>query len=204
MTDVSIPSYTAAWGRSLFAGIDLPAWLVVEQAEAVIRKASAGVGDDYEWHGDFAVHPTATIETGVVLKGPGIIGPRCLVAAGSYLRGGVYVGADCIIGPSCELKSSFMFAGSKIAHFNFVGDTIIGLDVNVEAGAIVANYRNELLDKAIRIRSENGVIETGVQKFGALIGDEARIGANAVIAPGALIAPGTKIGRLQLVDQYPH
>jgi acetyltransferase-like isoleucine patch superfamily enzyme len=75
---------------------------------------------------------------------------------------------------------------------------------NVGKRAIVADYRNELLDKAIRIRSENGVIETGVQKFGALIGDEARIGANAVIAPGALIAPGTKIGRLQLVDQYPH
>lgn len=202
MTHVPISKYTAAWGRSPFADIDLPAWSVVEQAEAVVLGARATVDGDYAWRGDFAVHRTATVEAGVVLKGVGIIGPKAFIAAGSYLRGGVYVGADCIIGPSCELKSSFMFDGSKIAHFNFVGDSIIGLDVNIEAGAIVANYRNEMHDKDIRIQLGSDVIDTGTKKFGALIGDEVRIGANAVIAPGALITPGTRIGRLQLVDQY--
>ncbi len=95
-----------------------------------------------------------------------------------------------------------MFAGSKIAHLNFVGDSIIGSDVNIEAGAVIANYRNELDDKTIRIAFEGDVIDTGVTKFGALIGDGARIGANAVVAPGALLKPGRKVGRLQLEDQY--
>jgi bifunctional N-acetylglucosamine-1-phosphate-uridyltransferase/glucosamine-1-phosphate-acetyltransferase GlmU-like protein len=97
-----------------------------------------------------------------------------------------------------------MFTGSKIAHLNFVGDSIIGSGVNIEAGAIIANYRNELVDKAIRIKLPTGVIETGINKFGALIGDNVRIGANAVVAPGALISTDSKIGRLQLFDQYPY
>ncbi|RYE97849.1 MAG: transferase [Oxalobacteraceae bacterium] len=143
------------------------------------------------------------IEAGVVLKGAGIIGPRCYVAAGAYLRGGVLLVEDCIIGPSSELKSSVILSGSKLAHLNFVGDSIIGSDVNIEAGAMVANYRNELEDKEIRIEHEDKIIYTGVIKFGALIGDRTRIGANAVIAPGAILAPGTRVGRLELVDQYP-
>lgn len=126
------------------------------------------------------------------------------VAAGAYLRGGVYLGRQCIAGPSCELKSTFMLDGSKLAHFNFVGDSVIGERVNIEAGAIIANYRNELDGANIRIRHGDAVIETGVNKFGALVGDGCKIGANAVIAPGALLRPDTRIPRLGLVDQFAH
>lgn len=119
------------------------------------------------------------------------------------MRGGTYLAGECTIGPGSELKTSFMFPGSKIAHLNFIGDSILGSNVNIEAGAIVANYRNELDDKTIRILLDGKMIDTGVDKFGALIGDRSRVGANAVIAPGALLRPETKIGRLQLVDQYP-
>ena len=204
MTDFAINEYVAAWTASPFAKNNLAAWCVVQEAEPIIREALREVGEEYSVKGEFAIHKTAAVEAGVILKGPGIIGARCFIAAGSYLRGGVYLAENCIIGPSSELKSSFMFSGSKIAHFNFVGDSIIGSCVNIEAGAIIANYRNELVDKAIRIKLATGVIDTGVNKFGALIGDNVRIGANAVVAPGALISPDTKIGRLQLFDQYPY
>jgi bifunctional N-acetylglucosamine-1-phosphate-uridyltransferase/glucosamine-1-phosphate-acetyltransferase GlmU-like protein len=107
----------------------------------------------------------------------------------------------CIIGPAVELKTAFMFSGAKAAHLNVFGDSLIGADANLEAGSIVANYRNELDDKMIRIRLGERVIETGVDKFGALIGDGARIGANAVIAPGAVLSPGARVARLGLVDQ---
>jgi bifunctional N-acetylglucosamine-1-phosphate-uridyltransferase/glucosamine-1-phosphate-acetyltransferase GlmU-like protein len=70
---------------------------------------------------------------------------------------------------------------------NFVGDSIIGADVNIEAGAIIANYRNELEGRNIRIAYRGQVIDTGVSKFGALVGDGSRIGANAVVAPSALL-----------------
>ena len=152
---------------------------------------------------EVAVHRTARLEPGAVVKGPAIIGPNCFIAAAAYLRGGVYLERDCIIGPSSELKTSVMFARSKLAHMNFVGDSIIGADVNIEAGVIIANYRNELESRNIRIGYREQVINTGVGKFGALVGDGSRIGANAVIAPGALLERGSIVGRLQLIDQNP-
>ena len=113
------------------------------------------------------------------------------------MRGGCWLDARCIIGPAAELKTSFVFAGSKLAHLNFVGDSVLGADVNIEAGAMIANYRNERANKRIRI----GEIDTSVEKFGALLGDYCRIGANAVIAPGALLPAGSIVSRLSLVDQ---
>jgi len=204
VTGFAISEYIAAWAASSFAKHDLAPWVIVQEAEPIIENILREIGEEYRVEGAFAVHRTAMVEDGVILKGPGIVGARCFIAAGSYLRGGVFLAEDCIIGPSSELKSSFMFPGSKIAHLNFVGDSIIGSGVNIEAGAIIANYRNELADKAIRIKLNTGVIDTGANKFGALIGDNVRIGANAVVAPGALISMGTKIGRLQLWDQYPY
>jgi len=161
----------------------------------------AALGNHYQTKSQIAVHRTATVEPGAIIKGPAIIGPDCFVAATAYLRGGVFLDQRCIVGPGCELKTTFMFRGSKIAHLSFVGDSILGADVNIEAGAMIANYRNECVDKLIRISTKAGIIDTGVDKFGTLIGDDTRIGANAVVAPGAIIAPGFRLARLGLIDQ---
>ena len=180
---------------------DLPPWQATIEAEALVSTLIGTLGDEYRIAGDVAIHVTAIVEGGAVIKPPCIIGPRTFVAAFAYLRGGVWLDADVIIGPSCEIKSSFIHAGSKTAHFNFVGDSVIGRRVNIEAGAIVANYRNERADKQIIVLTEGQRVETGVIKFGAFIGDDCRLGANAVTAPGTLLAPGSIVRRLELVDQ---
>jgi acetyltransferase-like isoleucine patch superfamily enzyme len=84
---------------------------------------------------------------------------------------------------------------------NFVGDSIIGSDVNLEAGAVVANHFNERPKQEIVLHVGGGNIRTGVVKFGALIGDHSRVGANAVLSPGTVLAPKSVVGRLKLVDQ---
>jgi NDP-sugar pyrophosphorylase family protein len=178
-------------------------WRLTSAIAALVASRLPKLGSDYRIDRDIAVHETARIEPGATVKGPAIIGPSCLIAATAYLRGGVFLDEGCIIGPAAELKSSLLFKGAKLAHLNFVGDSILGEGVNCEAGSMVANYRNELEDKRIKIAFEGRIIDTGVAKFGALVGDGARLGANAVIAPGALIAPGTAIPRLGLVDQRP-
>lgn len=201
--DLRVSRFIAGWATSPFGGVEEPPWRLTGNAAAIVRAALQGLDRDYRQDGEVAVHRTATVERGAVVKGPAIIGPDCFVATGAYLRGGVYLAASCIVGPGSELKSSFLFHGSKLAHFNFVGDSLLGAAVNVEAGAIVANYRNELADKAIRFRFGASVVETGVDKFGALIGDAVRIGANAVVAPGAALLPGATVLRLSLVDLHP-
>ena len=196
-------SFIEPWRTSSFADNDQAPWHLVGNIEELLRQQIADLDSSYTCVEDIAVHHSAIIEAGAVVKGPAIIGPNCFIAAGAYLRGGVYLERDCIIGPASELKTTVMFAGSKLAHMNFVGDSIIGADVNIEAGAIIANHRNELESRNIRIAYRGQMIDTGVSKFGALVGDGSRIGANAVIAPGALLERGSIVGRLQLIDQKP-
>ncbi|MFE1598408.1 LpxA family transferase [Methylobacterium sp. ID0610] len=182
---------------------DAAPWAITGRAETLIASLLPRLDAAYRRVGPCAIHASATVEHGALLKGPVVVGPGCFVAAGSLLRGGCWLEAGCVVGPGVELKSSLVFSGAKLAHFNFVGDSLIGRDVNIEAGAIIASHRNEADDKRIRIRVAEGVIETGVTKFGALVGDGVRVGANAVVAPGALLAPGSVVPRLGLVDQSP-
>jgi NDP-sugar pyrophosphorylase family protein len=180
---------------------DRPPWEWTKSADAIVRALLSQCGADYVIANGVAIHNIATIESGAALKAPAIIGPGCFVSSTALIRGGCWLDRGVIIGPSCELKTSFVFAGSKLAHLNFVGDSVLGADVNIEAGAMIANYRNERADKRIRIAFGQEVIDTGVDKFGTLAGDGARIGANAVIAPGALLTPGTIVPRLRHIDQ---
>ena len=199
-----LEEHVALWRNSPLALFtDQGAWGISSRSEEIVRNLLDGLADDYDREGQVAVHRTATVERGALLKGPLIVGPQCFIASGSLLRGGCWIDQDCIVGPGAELKSTILFRGSKLAHFNFVGDSILGQGVNMEAGSIIANHRNELEAPDIRILYQGKVIETDTLKFGALVGDNTRIGANAVIAPGAILAPATTVGRLTLIDQRP-
>jgi NDP-sugar pyrophosphorylase family protein len=198
-----ISDYVRRWSAISFGTDEALPWSVTHSAPELIRKAIASLGSDYRLDGEVAMHSSAEIEKGATIKGPAIIGPRSFVSASALLRGGVFIDESCIVGPAVELKTTFMFSGSKAAHLNFIGDSIIGSDVNLEAGSMVANYRNELSDKTIRIVHGDRVIDTGVEKFGALVGDGTRVGANAVIAPGAVLGRDARVPRLGLVDQHP-
>jgi len=198
-----LPDYvTSIASTALHPWMHLPPWEITSNAASIVRSLLDQTDlQDYVVTDEVAVHRSAVVEASATLKGPLLLGPNCFVAAGAYLRGGNWVAADCSFGPGTELKSSFVFRGTKLAHFNFVGDSILGEDVNLEAGSIICNYRNERADKDILVRLDGALHPTGVQKFGALVGDQARIGANAALAPGTLLCRGTVIGRTALCDQ---
>ena len=141
---------------------------------------------------DIFIHPTSKVEEGVVLKPPVYIGPNCFIGAHAYLRGGVYLMGNNSIGPGCELKTCIIFPKTNLAHFNFVGDSILGSNVNMEAGSIIANHYNERSNKEIF---------PGVTKFGALVGDNCKIGANAVLSPGTILKKDTVVPRQALINQ---
>lgn len=200
---LSISDYIEGFaGSPLSPWVGEAPWRITSRSAEIARRLIQGLdAAAYRIEDAIAVHRSSTVETGAVLKGPAVIGPKCFVAAGAYVRDGCWLEEDCILGPGAELKSSFVFRGSKLAHFNFVGDSILGQGVNLEAGSIAANYRNEKADKQIRFRLNGHLIETGVEKFGVLAGDGVRVGANAVIAPGTVLAKGEIVKRLTLVDQ---
>ena len=84
------------------------------------------LSDEYNIDNGIAIHKTAVIESNVILKPPVIIGPKCFIGANAYVRGGVWLTDKVTIGTGCEIKSSVIFPNSAIAHFNFIGDSIIG------------------------------------------------------------------------------
>jgi NDP-sugar pyrophosphorylase family protein len=170
-----------------------------------VRTRIAGLSEgEYEIEGEIAVHHKAKVEAGATLKPPAQVMAGAFIAVGANLRGGVIVGCKARIGPGCEVKASLIGAASALAHFNYVGDSIVGANVNLEAGAVVANHFNERADRRIFVRCGENVVDTGIEKFGALIGDNCRIGANAVLSPGTILPRGSIVGRLELVAPVAH
>jgi UDP-N-acetylglucosamine diphosphorylase / glucose-1-phosphate thymidylyltransferase / UDP-N-acetylgalactosamine diphosphorylase / glucosamine-1-phosphate N-acetyltransferase / galactosamine-1-phosphate N-acetyltransferase len=177
-------------------------WEITDNLKEIILKRLLQLGEDYSISDGVAIHQTAVVERGAVLKSPAIIGPYCVVGANAYFREGVYLDQSVKIGPGCEIKNSIICSGTAIAHFNYIGNSIIGRNVNFEAGSIAANHYNERASKRIFVLYQSEVIDTGIEKFGSLVGDNSKIGANAVLSPGTILEKNTIVKRLELVEQY--
>lgn len=178
-------------------------WEITNNLKEILYKMISGLGEEYNIQDGIAIHKTATIENGVVLKQPVIVGENCFIGANAYFREGVYLDTAVKIGPGCEIKNSIICSGTAIAHFNYIGNSIIGRKVNFEAGSIAANHYNERAVKNISVLYNGQVIDTQSDKFGSLVGDDSRIGANAVLSPGTILAKKSIVKRLELVEQYP-
>lgn len=131
------------------------------------------------------------VEEGAFIKGPAIIGKNCLIRHGAYIRENVIIGDNALIGHSVEIKNSIVLNKSNIAHFNYIGDSVIGNDVNFAGGAMTANFR--LDGDKIKIKHDEEIFETNLNKLGAIIGDGSKIGVNSVLNPGTILAKNTKV-----------
>jgi len=125
------------------------------------------------------------VEPGVYIEGPCIIGPNCVIRQGAYIRGNVITGEGCVIGHDTEVKRSILLDRVHAAHFNYIGDSILGSDVNLGAGVKCANYR---LDQSfVLIKYKNKKISTESKKVGLIAGDGSQLGCNGVTNPGTLL-----------------
>lgn len=131
------------------------------------------------------------VEDGVMIKGPAIIGRNCRIRHNAYLRENVIIGDNCTVGNSSELKNSLLFNYAAAPHFNYVGDSILGHKAHVGAGAKISNLK--VFPGNITVQFNGKRLDTGLRKFGALVGDGAEIGCNAVLNPGSVIGRGAVI-----------
>ena len=129
------------------------------------------------------------IEDGVMIKGPAIIGRNCEIRHNAYFRENVIIGDDCIVGNSCELKNAMLFNHAVAPHFNYVGDSILGFHAHLGAGVKISNVK--LVPGNVFVEVDGVPLDTGLRKFGALLGDHAEIGCNAVLNPGSIIGRGS-------------
>jgi NDP-sugar pyrophosphorylase family protein len=131
------------------------------------------------------------LEDGVMIKGPAIIGKNCQIRHNAYLRENVIIGDNCVVGNSTEVKNSLFFNNSQAPHFNYVGDSILGHKAHLGAGVILSNFK--MVPGNISVDMGGKPFDTGLRKFGALLGDHAEIGCNSVLSPGSVIGKGSII-----------
>jgi UDP-N-acetylglucosamine diphosphorylase / glucose-1-phosphate thymidylyltransferase / UDP-N-acetylgalactosamine diphosphorylase / glucosamine-1-phosphate N-acetyltransferase / galactosamine-1-phosphate N-acetyltransferase len=125
------------------------------------------------------------VEPGAYIKSPAIIGDRSEIRQGAYLRGHTLVGARCVVGHVTEVKHAIFLDDAKAGHFAYVGDSILGANVNLGAGTKLANLR--FIKGEVRIKAPEGKMATGLHKLGAILGDQVQTGCNSVTNPGTLL-----------------
>ncbi|MCR5304176.1 MAG: UDP-N-acetylglucosamine pyrophosphorylase [Lachnospiraceae bacterium] len=148
--------------------------------------------EEYEKRGeDIWIARDAVVYDSVYIKGPCVIGRRTEVRHCAFIRGNALVGDDCVIGNSVELKNVIIFNNAEVPHYNYVGDSILGFHAHMGAGSITSNIKADR--KNVIVRAEESAIETGLRKFGAMLGDHAEIGCNAVLNPGTVVGRNSNV-----------
>ncbi|HSN54003.1 MAG TPA: hypothetical protein VLT32_05000 [Candidatus Sulfomarinibacteraceae bacterium] len=133
--------------------------------------------------------PGCSVEPGAVIVGPAIISAGVTIRTGAYVREHVILGDGALVGAHSEVKGSVLLPGAKAPHQAYVGDSILGRDVNLGAGTICSNVKN--VGREVTFRAGGEVVHTGLRKFGAVLGDEVKTGCNTVLNPGVLMGPGS-------------
>jgi UDP-N-acetylglucosamine diphosphorylase / glucose-1-phosphate thymidylyltransferase / UDP-N-acetylgalactosamine diphosphorylase / glucosamine-1-phosphate N-acetyltransferase / galactosamine-1-phosphate N-acetyltransferase len=133
------------------------------------------------------------VEDGAMIKGPAIIGRHCQIRHNAYIREDVLVGDHCVVGNACELKHSLLFNHAVVPHFSYVGDSILGFRAHLGAGVKISNVK--LLPGNVVVVVDGRPFDTGLRKFGALLGDLTDVGCNSVLNPGSIIGRWGRCGR---------
>jgi bifunctional N-acetylglucosamine-1-phosphate-uridyltransferase/glucosamine-1-phosphate-acetyltransferase GlmU-like protein len=135
--------------------------------------------------GKVFLHPTVKLPPFATIIGPAWIGAGTEIRPGAFIRGNVIVGERCVLGNACEFKNCLLMDGVQVPHFSYVGDSILGNGAHFGAGVICSNLR--LDQKPVVVQGPSGAYDTGLKKFGAIVGDKAEVGCNAVLNPGSIL-----------------
>ena len=189
ITDLFDLSHTLA--ADYLRGFTYP-WEALKGIKELILALGPALGEDYAEVSEHVwVHQTAKVFPSAYLGAPCIIGPNTEVRHCAFIRGSALVGADCVVGNSCELKNAILFDHVQTPHYNYVGDSILGYCAHMGAGSITSNVRSD--KRPVVVHAPEGDIETGLKKFGAMLGDGVECGCNAVLNPGTVVGRHSSI-----------
>jgi len=173
-------------------------WEALKGIKDMIIALGETLGEDYtEVSPQVWVHKTAQVAPTAFLGAPCIIGPETEVRHCAFVRGSALVGQKCVVGNSVELKNVILFDNVQTPHYNYVGDSILGYKSHMGAGSITSNVKQDKGLVVVHNQGEN--IETGVKKFGAMLGDNVEVGCNSVLNPGTVVGRNSNVYPLSCV-----
>ncbi len=183
---------------ALFDGHTYP-WEVLEEISGFIKKLGPSLPEErFEKRGeDIWVAKSAKIYPNVYIGGPCIIDEEAEIRPGAFIRGSAIVGKKAVVGNSTELKNVVLFDLVQVPHYNYVGDSVLGVHAHMGAGSITSNVKAD--NKEVFIHAGGEDMGTGRRKVGAMLGDYADIGCNSVLNPGTVIGPHTNVYPLSMI-----
>ncbi len=187
--------------KDLFAGVTYP-WEVLPKIGSFIKELGETLDpEEYDKVGeDVWIAKSATVFESAYIHGPAIIGKNAEVRHCAFIRGNAIVGEGAVVGNSTELKNVVLFNKVQVPHYNYVGDSVLGYKAHMGAGSITSNVKSD--KKLIKVHTPEGDLETGLKKFGAMIGDEVEVGCGSVLNPGTVIGKGSNIYPLSSVRVF--
>lgn len=187
--------------KDLFEGVTYP-WEVLPKIGEFIKELGATLDpEEYEKRGeDIWVAKSAKVFESAYIHGPAIIGKNAEVRHCAFIRGNAIVGEGAVVGNSTELKNVVLFNKVQVPHYNYVGDSVLGYKAHMGAGSITSNVKSD--KKLVKVHTPSGDIETGLKKFGAMIGDEVEVGCGSVLNPGTVIGKKSNIYPLSSVRKF--
>jgi UDP-N-acetylglucosamine diphosphorylase / glucose-1-phosphate thymidylyltransferase / UDP-N-acetylgalactosamine diphosphorylase / glucosamine-1-phosphate N-acetyltransferase / galactosamine-1-phosphate N-acetyltransferase len=186
--------------RAIFEGVKYP-WEARTKIKNFIFEYAKNLPGDFERIEEFVwVGKGTTIEKSVLIKAPAIIGYNCEIRYSAYIRENVIIGNDVVVGNSTEIKNSILFNKVQVPHYNYVGDSILGYKAHLGAGVIISNLKSNGTLVKVKYGTDN--IETGLRKFGAIVGDLSEVGCNSVLNPGTIIGKDSIVYPLSYVRGY--
>lgn len=173
------------------AGFRYP-WQALKGIKDQILALGPALGPDYaEVSPTVWVHKTAVVAPTAFLGAPCIIGANTEVRHCAFIRGSALVGENCVVGNSVELKNVILFDNVQVPHYNYVGDSILGYKSHMGAGSLTSNVKSD--KTLVVVKNGEEKIETGLKKFGAMLGDHVEVGCNSVLNPGTVIGRHSNI-----------
>lgn len=184
--------------KDIFEGVTYP-WEVLPKIEEFIISLGKTLDkNEYEEKGEnIWIAKSAKVAPTAYIAGPAIIGKNAEIRHCAFIRGKAIVGEGAVVGNSTELKNVILFNKVQVPHYNYVGDSILGYKSHMGAGSITSNVKSD--KKLVIVKNGKKQIETGLKKFGAMIGDEVEVGCNSVLNPGTVIGKHTNIYPLSSV-----
>ena len=182
----------------LFEGKEYPWEVLADIGDFILKLGDKLPKDEFTKKGDnIWIHKSVTIAPTATLNGPLIIDEGTEERPGAFIRGKAIVGKNCVVGNSTELKNVVLFNTVQVPHYNYVGDSILGTHSHMGAGSITSNVKSDKTLVVVKDGDER--IETGLKKFGAMLGDYVEVGCNSVLNPGTMIGRHTNVYPLSCV-----
>lgn len=178
--------------KDLFAGKTYP-WEVLPEIKSFIPELGKTLDpEEYEYReGDIWIAKSAKVAPTACINGPAIIGRDAEVRHCAFIRGNAIVGEGAVVGNSTELKNVVLFNKVQVPHYNYVGDSVLGYKAHMGAGSICSNVKSD--KKLVVVKNGSDEIETGIKKFGAMLGDNVEVGCGSVLNPGTVIGRNSNI-----------